>query len=240
MTWAFISGFQPVEWFQWEGQFSHLSFSNTQKDNTIRSYSRHHNAFFSFHASSRDLGISNMFHTRGPWSSGCFSEEAFSCINCCCSHENFWLICFLIYHRASVEAAGCFKTQRELVEATISGGRGLEFISLVFSVLPWLSCNADISTNSLLFQIRMVTLNLRQLVYLKTCYFSSSDVFPFLGCCVFFPSYWWVLSLVHALLLPAKSVYMAPSRQKGVFSVWLVLVAPAQLMESPRKRNAGF
>lgn len=29
------------------------------------------------------------------------------------------------------------------------------------------------------------------------------------------------------LLLPVKSLYMAPSRQKGVFAVWLVLVAPA-------------
>lgn len=148
----------------------------------------------------------------------------------------------LFPHLPQSFCGGCWLLQdsKRAAEATISGGRGLEFISLVFSVLPWLSCNADISTNSLLFQIMMVTLNLRQLVYLKTCYLSSSEVFPFLGCCVFFPSYWWVLSLVHALLLPAKSVYMAPSRQKGVFAVWLVLVAPAQLMESPRKRNAGF
>lgn len=43
---------------------------------------------------------------------------------------------------------------------------------------------------------------------MKTCYpFSSLEVSPFLGSCVvFFQPYWWVLSLIHALLLPAKSL----------------------------------
>lgn len=180
-----------------------------------------------------------MFLIRGPWSTGCFSGEAFCCINYCFSHENFWLICFLIYPRASVEAAGCFKTQRELLLKQLSLRRPGVMGLFLLSSQCFLDSPTDINTNFLLFQITMVTLNFRQLVYLKTWYLSSSEVFPS-GCCVFFPSYWWVLSLVHALFLPAQSVYMAPSRQKGVFAVWLVLVAPAQLMESPRWRSASF
>lgn len=128
--------------------------------------------------------------TRGPWSSGCFSGEAFSCINYCCSHENFWLICFLIYHRASVEAAGCFKIQKELLLKQLSQRR--QGIRVYSSCLPSVSLThlwcwkkkfplsfphiiSPVFSHQLspliITEIMMVTLNSRQLACLKLAIF---------------------------------------------------------------------
>lgn len=81
-------------------------------------------------------------------------------------------------------------TKRAPAEATISEEAGVQSLFLLSSQCFLDSPVMLTSTpNFLLFQIMMVTLNFRQLVCLKTCYLSSSEIFPFLGCGVFFPSY---------------------------------------------------
>lgn len=89
---------------------------------------------FSSHFMLQVVILASQTCTRAFWSSGCFSGEAFSCINYCYSHENFSLICFLIYPRASVEAAGCFKTQWELLLRQLSQRR--QGVRVYSSCLP--------------------------------------------------------------------------------------------------------